>query len=160
MGDIADMLLDNFDEADEWYEDDDLNCYSKPPPSCNKCGMQNLMWGKVAGRSVLYEDIGKLHYCKKSSLPIEVLSEHGKTLFKQLREKKRQTNFEIVCKRRKIAGFIKRLSVRELLDLVEDLSSRARQSEPDIGDLPLSYYEEKLKNVRNELEKRMLHQSH
>ena len=131
MGDMADMLIEQMEEAAYWEAGEPLSIQRpKSRPICKYCGKKNLRWVQVQGKWFLYEK-KKPHNCPKCPMTLDQLkklAEHNKLVY--LAEK-RERNFRAT---RTVKGTEQLLSSRikttELLDLFEDLvkeHSRGKQ---------------------------------
>ena len=82
MGDIADMMMDNFELDFAGLEDPII----RKPTQCRGCNTTNVSWSKINNKWILVNPNGAPHRCGKYSLPLDVLKE----IERDHRQKRRQ----------------------------------------------------------------------
>lgn len=141
MGDAVEMLEDSFWDG---YDEE----YTSQHPSCNHCGMRNLIWKQIKRKWILMDGLDTPHICDKYSPPLKIL----KYLAAEQMKKNKQEKWDkiiINCSRK--GGLTKQLPFLnngELLDLLE-YYVRCDSGEPDVG---MDFrYKNNIKKIKQEI---------
>jgi hypothetical protein len=151
MGEMADMITDNWD--DNW-DDSDMLSRSKVL-KCRACNKSNLIWRKILDQWVMFETNVKVHTCGGYEPPIDVLKHIASEVLVKTQEESKWRLFDRAKNR---GGLLKLLTVipdDQLVDLYACFirDKQLHSSNPDVG--MNKSYDKEIEVLRKEIIQRM-----
>ena len=150
MGEMADMLLDNF-EMDAFDGEDPI---LRKPTQCRGCDTTNVSWQRINNHWILTNPNGAPHRCGKYSLPLDVL----KDLEQETRQKIKQCLADKIFTKSLSHNGISKMLVfitnEQLVALYSRWVAYNQSQLSNTGYLPYGY-KEKILELETEILKRM-----